>query len=169
MHICFGNITSIGSDNGLSPARRQAIIWTNAGILSIAPLGTNFSENLIEIHTFSFKKMHLNRSSAKWRPFCLDVLRAVIITTTNKTQQNMCILYGIYDICIVYLYIYMPCCSYYCMALLTESLWSNLVWRDFVLHIILLMMRSVCREIKYQLWYYGCHCPCGTLPIFMSG
>ena len=39
----------IGSDNGLSPGRRQAIIWTNAGILLIGPLGTNFSEILIEI------------------------------------------------------------------------------------------------------------------------
>ena len=73
MHICVGSITSIGSDNGLSPARRQAIIWTNAGILSIGPLGTNFNENLIEIHAFSFKKMHLKRSSAKWRPFCLGL------------------------------------------------------------------------------------------------
>ena len=27
--------TNIASDNGLSPDRRQAIIWTNAGILSI--------------------------------------------------------------------------------------------------------------------------------------
>ena len=34
-HICVGNLTTIGSDNGLSPGRRQAIIWTNAGILSI--------------------------------------------------------------------------------------------------------------------------------------
>ena len=42
----------IGSDNGLSPVRRQAITWTNAGLLSIGPLGTNFSENLINIHTF---------------------------------------------------------------------------------------------------------------------
>ena len=32
---------------------------TNAGILFIGPLETNFSEILIEIHTFSFKKMHL--------------------------------------------------------------------------------------------------------------
>ena len=46
-------------------------IWTNAGILLIRPLGTNFSEILIKIHTFSFKKMHLKMSSAKWRPFCL--------------------------------------------------------------------------------------------------
>ena len=39
-----------GWDNGLSPGRRQAIISTNAGILLIGPLGTNFSEILIEIH-----------------------------------------------------------------------------------------------------------------------
>ena len=75
-HICVIKLTIIGSDNGLSPGRRQAIIWTNAGILLIRPLGTNFSEILIEIHTFSFKKMHLKLSSAKLRPFCLglDVL-----------------------------------------------------------------------------------------------
>ena len=55
----------------LSPGRRQAIIWTNAGILLIEPLGTNFNEILIGIQTFSFKKMHLKKASAKWRPFCL--------------------------------------------------------------------------------------------------
>ena len=36
--------------------RRQAIIWTNAGILLVGPLRTNFSEILIEIHAFSLKK-----------------------------------------------------------------------------------------------------------------
>ena len=46
----------IGSNNGLSTVRRQVIIWTNTGILLIWPLGTNFSEILIEIHTFWFKK-----------------------------------------------------------------------------------------------------------------
>ena len=40
-----------------SPDRRQAIIWSNAGILLIRPLGTNFSENLIEILAFSFNNM----------------------------------------------------------------------------------------------------------------
>ena len=52
-HICVCKLTSIGSDNGLSRGWRQAIIWTNAGILSIGPLGTNLSEILIEIQTFS--------------------------------------------------------------------------------------------------------------------
>ena len=45
-HICVGKLTNIHSDNGLSPERRQAIIWTNVGILLIGHLGTNFSENL---------------------------------------------------------------------------------------------------------------------------
>ena len=62
-------LTIIGSDNDLSPGRRQAIIWTNAGILLIWPLGTYFSEISIEIHIISFKKMHLKLSSGKWRPF----------------------------------------------------------------------------------------------------
>ena len=72
-HICVSKLTIIGSDNGLSPRRRQAIIWTNAAMLLIGPLGTNFSEILIEILTFSFKKMCLKVSSAKWRPFCLGL------------------------------------------------------------------------------------------------
>ena len=72
-YICVGKVTIIGLDNGMSPERRQAIIWTSAGILLIGPLGTNFNEILIEIHTFSFKEMHLKMSSAKWRPFCLGL------------------------------------------------------------------------------------------------
>ena len=71
-HICVSKLIIIGSDNGLSPGRRQAIIWTNAGILLIGPFGTNFSEISIEIHTFPFKKMHLNMS-AKWRLFRLGL------------------------------------------------------------------------------------------------
>ena len=47
-HIYVSKLTIIASDNGLSPGRRQAIIWTNAGILLIGPLGLNFSEILIE-------------------------------------------------------------------------------------------------------------------------
>ena len=36
-HIYVIKLTIIGSDNGLSPDRRQAIIWTKAGILLIGP------------------------------------------------------------------------------------------------------------------------------------
>ena len=62
------NWVSIGSDNSLLPIRRQAIIWTNVGILLIQTLGRNFSEILSKIHTFSFKKMHFKIPS-KWWPF----------------------------------------------------------------------------------------------------
>ena len=72
-HICIGKLTIIGSDNGLSPDWLQAIIWTNAGILLIGPLGINFNEISIGIQTFSFKKIHLKMSSGKWRPFCLGL------------------------------------------------------------------------------------------------
>ena len=72
-HICVSILTIIASDNGLSLGRRQAIIWTNAGILLNGPLWTYFNEMLIEILTFSFKKMRLKVSSAKWRPFCLGL------------------------------------------------------------------------------------------------
>ena len=50
------NRVSIGSDYDLSPFRRQAITWTNAGILLIGPIGTVFNEILTEIYTFSLKK-----------------------------------------------------------------------------------------------------------------
>ena len=64
-HIRIRKLASIGSDNGLSTGRRQAIRQTYGGILLIEPLGTNFSEILINIHTFSFRKMYLKMSSAK--------------------------------------------------------------------------------------------------------
>ena len=87
-HICVSRITNIGSDNGLSPGRRQAIIWTNVGILLIRTLGTNFSEILSEIHTFSFKKMHLKMSSAKWRPFCLGLNVLTNLNYRRKPPSN---------------------------------------------------------------------------------
>ena len=74
-HICVGNLAIIGSDNGFSPGRRQAIIWTNDGILLIGPLGTNFSEIWIWIETFSLKKMHFvcEVASILSRPQCVNV------------------------------------------------------------------------------------------------
>ena len=71
-HICVCNLTIIGS-YGLLPGRCQAIIWTSGGILLIGPLGMNYSEILNRIQTFSYKKMQLKMSSAKWHPFCLGL------------------------------------------------------------------------------------------------
>ena len=70
-HICVSKLSTIGSDNGLAPGWCQAIIWTNAETFFSRTFGTNFNEILSEVHTSSFKKMHLEMSSAKWRPFCL--------------------------------------------------------------------------------------------------
>ena len=79
-HICINKLTSIGS--GLSPGWHQAIIWTIVGILLIGLLGTNFSEILIKMYTFLFRKMHLEMSSGKWQLFCLS------LTTFNHYSSN---------------------------------------------------------------------------------
>ena len=71
MHICVSKPIIIGSDNGLSPGRHQAIIGTNAEILLIGPLGTNISEILIKVHTFHSKNAF--KMSGNWRPFSLDL------------------------------------------------------------------------------------------------
>ena len=72
-NICVGKLSIIGSDNGLSPGRRQAIILTNAGILLIGPPGTYFRVISIGINTISIKEMQLKMSCAKWRSFCLGL------------------------------------------------------------------------------------------------
>ena len=73
--IYHSTLTSISSDNGLAPTRRQIIIRTNAGILLTGPLGVNFSEIL----ALSFKEMHLKVSQGKMtailsRPQCVNII-----------------------------------------------------------------------------------------------
>ena len=94
-HICVSNLIIIGSDNGLPPGQRQAIIWTNAGILLIGHLGTNFSEILFEILTFSFNKRCLNVSSVKWRPCCLG-LNVLSVTCSQHRGSPERIQWNIY-------------------------------------------------------------------------
>ena len=98
-HICVSEQTIIGSYNGLSTGRRQAIIWTSAGILLIGPLVTNFSEILIEIHNFLFKKMHLKMSSGKWRPFCLGLNLLTVVDSAHKGASNTG-LWCCFDVCL---------------------------------------------------------------------
>ena len=83
---CVSKLKIIGSDNGLMPCRCQAIIWSNAGVLLIGPLGPNFSQNLMETNTLPFMKMHLKMSSGKWRPFChgLNMLMCDILCGTSN-------------------------------------------------------------------------------------
>ena len=83
-HICVSKLTIIISDNGLLPGRRQAIIWTNAGILLTDPLETSISETVIEIYTFSLTKMHLEMLSILSRPQGLVCLKQVSREATPK-------------------------------------------------------------------------------------
>ena len=87
---CVSKQTIIGSDSGLSPGRRQAIIWTNDVILLIEPLGTNSSKLLIDIYTFPFSKMHLKMSSGKWRPLCpgLSVFTERVPGNNNSNNSS---------------------------------------------------------------------------------
>ena len=83
-HIFVSKETTIGSDNGLAPSRHQVIIWTNAGILLIRTLKTNFSEILSEIYIFSFKGIHLKMSSAKWHIFFLGLNVLIMFATEDE-------------------------------------------------------------------------------------
>ena len=83
--ICVGNLTIIGSDNCLSPGRRHAIIWTDAGILLTGP-----SKEISMKSYISFKKIwkcpliarfmgptwgqheaHLGPTRPRWAPWTL--------------------------------------------------------------------------------------------------
>ena len=99
IHIFVSKLAIIGSDDGLSPERRQAIIWTNAGVLLIGTLGTNFSEILSKIHIFSVNKMLLKTSSVEWWPFslCHNVLKdwSTIFLPSMDLQRCMGFCHGI--------------------------------------------------------------------------
>ena len=92
-HIYVGKLTISGSDKGLSPGRRQAIIWTNARLLLIWHLETNFSEILIEIKTFSLKKSMWNvvwkMSAILSRPHCVYSMFQYIV----RRFQEWCYVY----------------------------------------------------------------------------
>ena len=93
-HICVSKLAIVDSDNGLSSGRRQAIIWTNAGIF-IGILGTNIGEISIEIYTFSSKKMYLKMSS---RPQFVNLTK-----TLNRTLQVWCRCSMVDEISILYI------------------------------------------------------------------
>ena len=92
-HICVSKLTTVDSDNGLPPGRRQAIIWTTAGILLTEPLGTHFSEIVIEIHTFAFNKMHLKVWFGKWQQFpwlqCINILLLRFQVSDHQDSEEL--------------------------------------------------------------------------------
>ena len=75
-HICVSKLSIIGSDNGLSPAWHQAIIWPNTGILSIRILGPKFQWNLkqnlcVVIQENAFKNVVCEVTAIVSRPQCV--------------------------------------------------------------------------------------------------
>ena len=78
MHTYVSKQTIIGLDNGLSPGWRQAIIWTNVGILSIGTLGTNFNDNYWNSNIFiqenALENIVCNMASILSRLQCVNSL-----------------------------------------------------------------------------------------------
>ena len=77
MHICVGKLTSIGSDNSLSPGQCQAIICTNAGLLVIEPIGTKLQWNFnlnpnIFIAKTTFENIICKMLAILSRPQCVN-------------------------------------------------------------------------------------------------
>ena len=76
-HICVSKLTIIGSNNGLSPDRRQAIIWINAGLLLIGPLyrnklqwNLNLNSNIF-IQENAFESVVCETAAILSRPQCV--------------------------------------------------------------------------------------------------
>ena len=99
-HICVNRLTIIGSGNGLSPGRRQVIIWTNDFTLVIRPLRTNFCAILIAI--FILMKIRFKTPSGKWRPFflSLNVLNMSQSTSPCIGKQHYAYIYVVHPLAI---------------------------------------------------------------------
>ena len=77
-HICVSKLGAIDSDNGLSTVRCQVIIWKNAGLILIGPLGSYLSE--IVIKAIFIQEKALEMSSAKQKPFYPGLNVLIMIT-----------------------------------------------------------------------------------------
>ena len=84
-HICVGKLTIIGSNNGLLPERRQAIIWTNAGILLIG-LQWNINRNSnIFIEENTFENVVCEMLFISYRPQCVNPITDALAIDIHKT------------------------------------------------------------------------------------
>ena len=117
-HICVSELAIIGSDNGLLPGRRQAVVWNNAGLLWIEPLGTNFSEISIRIQTFSFKKNALEHvicemTSILSQPQCVKLLPGVenVALLTTRVASHVSFIIRVF--CTVSLKLLAPFWEYF--------------------------------------------------------
>ena len=91
MHMVINRTTIIGSDNGLLPGWHQAVIWPISEIVLIGTFGkNNCSETLIEMYTFSFKKMHLRFLSENCWTFCLGL--NVLTNRDKEVLRTLCMI-----------------------------------------------------------------------------
>ena len=94
-HICVGNLTIIGSDNGLSPDRCQAIILTNAGISLIGPIETNFQRNCnrnsyIFIPENAFENVVWKMAAILARPKCVKTQSRQLAILSCRIKRIQC-------------------------------------------------------------------------------
>ena len=100
-HICFSKLTTICSDNCFRlDGAIWTIIWTNAGMLLIGPLGTNFSEIFIHFHS---RKCFYKCSLRNGGHFCvgLNVLRP--LERSHNIPGKVCFRYIFFEQ-------QLPCC-----------------------------------------------------------
>ena len=78
------NWVTVSSDDGSSPARHQAIIWINHGLLSIGPLPTKLNDNLNQNSHWTL----FERFGAKWRPLrLLSNMKNTLRVAQNVASQ----------------------------------------------------------------------------------
>ena len=78
-HICVSKLTVVGSDNGLPPGRRQAIVWTNAEILLIGPSGTCFRNLNRNSYVFIQENAFCKMAAICFWPQCVKQHDEVVI------------------------------------------------------------------------------------------
>ena len=134
------------SDNGLLPTQRQAIIWTNAGLLWIAPLETFYSEIWINKTIFlqynEFEYVICKMAAILSRPHCVFVFVFDELYLYLYLIRFLPVYLYLYLYLKLrkkmYLYLYLikriwpqPCLSYinFCKIALRSSKFQILFWR----------------------------------------
>ena len=120
---------------------RQATIRTKAGLLLIGTIATNYSEIVIEVQRFSFKKMYLKIS---WRPFCLGL--NVLINEIKQCKDDLLlslrtcrISHKIHEV-----------------DELLENVWWNTIYKDTCLQEIFTKQVGLFRFCPIQYRFYFC-------------
>ena len=147
-HICVNKLTIIGSDNGLSPGRRQAIIWTNAGILLIDTLGNKLQWNLnrnlnIFIQENAFENVVWKMAAILSRPQCVKHVNDRQWKTGRSTGSYMNRYILIEHISILCNYVYRYVCICVDMHARASAHMYIYVWVCIITHNLKCMLQHV--------------------------